>query len=134
MARKAGFAVDGQHFFNIHAKPKNGSTQARRYGGAYVSCWINFRLSEGALVLAKSYIRANGWRVVSVVDHRWIDGPSDAVAGTRRYFREAQRGGASFVYHCYPRPSARARSNSALLTDAFHSALRAARGAAKRER
>jgi hypothetical protein len=26
------------------------------------------------------------------------------------------------------------RSNSALLTDAFHSALRAARGAAKRER
>ena len=134
MARRAKFAADGQHFFSVHAKPRNGTADAKRGGGAYVSCWINFRLYEGALTLAKFYIKANGWRVVSVSSHRWINGASDVDPGARRYFREAQKDGASFVYHHYSKQSKRVRSNSALLTDAVRSQLRRAPRAAKRGR
>jgi hypothetical protein len=34
--------------------------------GAYVNCWIDFRLYEGALALAKFYIRKYGWQIRTV--------------------------------------------------------------------
>src|SRR5262245_61596039 len=96
---------DGLHFFTILAIQKQGSgttANRRRRDGAYVNCWIDFRLYEGALVLAKFYIRKEGWRIRTVEQHRWVNGPADVERGAVRYFREAKRDGASFVYHRYP--------------------------------
>ena len=97
-------AKEGLHFFTILAyeKQRRGAdVRRRRRRGAYVSCWINFRLYEGAFVLAKFYIRKNGWQIRSLEEHRWINGPADVTRGSIRYFREAQRDGASFVFHGY---------------------------------
>ena len=99
------YARDGMHFFVLRAVPRHRQGKLIGVRGAYVSCWINFRLYEGALALAKFYVRNQGWAVRSVDSHVWINGPSDAAAGTLRYFREAQKRGASFVFHQW-RPKA----------------------------
>lgn len=95
---------DGLHFFTI--------LSFKRSRGAYVNCWIDFKLYEGALALAKFYIRKDGWRIRTLEEHRWIDGPAAVARGSVRYFREAKRDGASFVFHRYPvRRRARKRQN-----------------------
>jgi hypothetical protein len=92
------FSKEGMNFFVFHAVPriKTGLVQ-----GAYVSCWINFRLYEGALALAKFFIKNEGWKVKTLDSSRWIKGQADAAPKTLRYYREAQRTGASFVFHSY---------------------------------
>jgi hypothetical protein len=98
-------AKDGLHFFTILAfqRKRSGTRSSRRGGvGAYVNCWIDFKLLEGALVLAKFYIRKEGWRVRNVEKHGWVNGPAAVDRGSVRYFREAKRDGASFVFHRYP--------------------------------
>jgi hypothetical protein len=35
------------HYFMIHANPQQSSKHAK-YGGAYISCWINFPLIDSA--------------------------------------------------------------------------------------
>ena len=87
----------GLHYFLIHAHAR------QKRDGAYVSCWIDFRLQEGALLLAKHYIRDAGWTVRSVQEHRWFRDVSVVQEDSRKYYREAERGGASFVFHKYVR-------------------------------
>jgi hypothetical protein len=108
MARRP--ASKGLHFFTFlcvrKPTPKQRSLR-RAKEGAYVNCWIDFRLHEGALVLAKFYIRQEGWRIRTLESHRWVNGPANAGRGAIKYFREAKRDGASFVFHRYPiRPRA----------------------------
>ena len=95
--RQRTYSKNGLYFFTLLAH----SQRSRQ--GAYVNCWINFRMYEGALVLAKYYVRNAGWSVRSVTDYRWLNGPSDVPKGSLRYFREAKADGASFVFHFYPR-------------------------------
>jgi len=102
MSSKSQFARDGLHYFLIHAVARKDSEHHPVGSGAYVSCWVNFRLYEGALELAKFYVRQQGWSVRSVRSHAWLNGPSHAVRGTVRYYREALRVGASLVFHEYP--------------------------------
>ena len=102
---RRAYAKDGVHLFTFlaHRTQKARVRPGRQGGGgAYVNCWINFRLYEGALAVAKFYVRRDGWRVRSVVDHRWINGRPDVPRGSVRYFREAQRDGASLVFYTYP--------------------------------
>ena len=101
-ARKR-FARDGMFWFLIHAHPSSRTGRWAKLGGAYVACWVHFRQREGALLLARRTIREDGWRVRSVQEQHWIDGPKHAKPGTLRYYREALEDGASFVYHRYPR-------------------------------
>ena len=93
--RNATFG-DGLHYFLIHAHAKD------RAEGAYVGCWVNFRLYEGALLLARFYVRDAGWKIRSVDEHRWYE-LADVPAAGRRYFKEAKKDGASFVFHRYPK-------------------------------
>lgn len=102
MLRQPRLARDGLHFFVIHALHRKGNERHPPGSGAYVSCWINFRLYDGALALAKLYVKAEGWSVQSVDSHTWINGPKQAPRGTVRYYREALQDGASFVFHRYP--------------------------------
>jgi hypothetical protein len=87
----------GLHYFLIHAHAR------RKRDAAYVSCWTDFRLQEGALLLAKHYIRDAGWTVRSVQQHRRFSDVSVVQVDSRKYYREAERGGASFVFHTYVR-------------------------------
>ena len=60
-------------------------------------------MQEGALLLAKHYIRGAGWTVRSVQEHRCFSDVSVVPDGSRKYYREAERGGASFVFDTYVR-------------------------------
>ena len=98
MPRQSRFSKDGLHFFVTNAVHRKGDEQHPLGSCARVSCWINFRLYEGALALAKFYIKAEGWSVRSVDSHTWINGLEHAPRGTVRYYREALQGGASLVF------------------------------------
>ena len=89
------------HYFVVHAYSRG------KRAGAYVCCWINFRLYEGALLLAKFYIRKAGWTVRSLDSQSWFDDVSEVARDDRRYFREAQKDGASFVFHRYDKRRAK---------------------------
>ena len=106
MTSTARFAQDGLHHFVIHAVSRKGGKLNPESAGAYVSCWINFPLYEGALELAKYYVRAEGWSVRAVDSHAWINGPQHASRGTVRYYRKALKEGAALVFHHYSRPEA----------------------------
>jgi hypothetical protein len=106
MSSKPRLARDGLHFFVIHAVPRKSGATHPVSSGAYVSCWVNFRLYEGALELAKFYVKAEGWSVRAVESHVWINGPKHAPRGTVRYYREALQCGASFVFHQYAKDEA----------------------------
>lgn len=74
-----------------------------KHAGAYISCWVNYPHGEGALVLAKHYIRSLGWRVRQLQDHRYANRADYARNPNVQYFDEATSDGASFVFHTYPR-------------------------------
>ena len=99
------------HYFMLHVGPARGSRFAK-YGGAYVSCWVDFAHGEGALVLAKHYVRAEGWRIRKLEEHRFPSRNDYARSPNLKYFDEAVADGSSFVYHRYPKRSS--RSNTSL--------------------
>ena len=106
MTRTPRSAREGLHHFVIHAVSPRGGKLNPEGAGAYVSWWINFPLSEGALELAKYSVRAEGWTVHAVDSHTWINGPECASRGTVRYYRKALREGAALVFHHYSRAEA----------------------------
>ena len=91
---------DGLHYFLILAYSKRSAV------GAYVGCWIDFSDREGALLLARFYIREEGWKIRSVDEHRWYELADVPVAG-RKYFKEAKKDGASFVFYRYSKRRAK---------------------------
>lgn len=90
------------YFFVIQAAPLEGSCVEEDFRGAYVSCWVDFALREGAEVLARHYIREQGWAPGRIDEMRWVErtdyarDPENVV-----YFDEAKQEGASFVIHMW---------------------------------
>jgi hypothetical protein len=68
---------------------------------------VDFRLYEGALLLAKFYVRQGGWIVRSVEDHRWLRQISDVPRASLRYYRGAKSRGAYLKINSYPRRTVR---------------------------
>jgi hypothetical protein len=87
-------------FFTIRALPKPETLLAQETGGAYVSCWVDFQLQDGAELLARHYIEQAGWLTEEVEDAAWVmgddyaDDPKNVL-----YYSEAESDGASFVFH-----------------------------------
>lgn len=87
-------------FLTIRAVPKPESQLASERGVAYVSCWVDFLLEDGAELLAKHYIDQAGWLPEEVEDAVWVekdgyaDDPKHAL-----YFSEAETEGITLVFH-----------------------------------
>lgn len=96
--RTVSHRTAGMHFFIIRA-----DAVPPEQGGAYVNCWIKFRLYEGALLLAKYYVREEGWRIRAVIEHQWMPGRAAASGETIKYFDEAEADGACLVFNRYPK-------------------------------
>jgi hypothetical protein len=91
------------HFFNIEAVPHPGSVQADTEGGAMVACWIDFKLQDGAELLARHYIEQAGWSAGETEYAAWVGGEDYADdPENRKYFLEAQQDGATLVFFTYP--------------------------------
>jgi hypothetical protein len=91
------------YFFNIQAIPKPETEKSGGVAGAYVQCWINFVLQDGAELLARYYIEQSGWIPGEKEDERWVEEEDYAdEPQLLEYYREATEDGACFVYHTWP--------------------------------
>ena len=87
-------------FLTIRAIPKPDSQLALERGVAYVSCWVNFQIQDGAEVLAMHYIERAGWLPEEVEDAVWVVGDDyDDDHKNALYYSEAEREGAALVFH-----------------------------------
>ena len=91
------------HYFLIEATPESDNEQAQDTGGAFISCWVNFPMADGAELLAVYYIQEAGWIPGEVQERQWVE-KTDYEADPEHlpYFLEAEQDGASFVFHCWP--------------------------------
>jgi hypothetical protein len=85
--------------FTIHARPLEASPDT---AGAYVSCWVESSLRDGAEVLACHYLAEEGWIPGEIENVRRCEESDYAGSPELKDFREAAEDGACFVYHCYP--------------------------------
>ena len=91
------------HYFMIEAAATTELMEEEGLGGAYVNCWINFSLQDGAEVLARYYIEQDGWLPRETHEHRWAeqkdyqDNPDDL-----QYYLEAESEGVCFVFNTWP--------------------------------
>src|SRR4030095_8239501 len=89
-------------YFLMKATPKAGS-DAEEKAGAYVNCWINFQLEDGAHQLARFYLEQAGWRVEATEESNWVEREYyDSNPDGLKYFNEAETDGASFVVNTWP--------------------------------
>jgi hypothetical protein len=87
-------------FMTIRAVPKPDSQLALERAVAYVSCWIDFQLQDGAELLARHYIEQAGWLPEEVEDAVWVVG--DDYEGDQKnalFYSEAESEGAALVFH-----------------------------------
>ena len=87
----------------LYAQPRQRSKLAKKYGGAYVNCLINFPIARGAEVVAKDWVDRSGWEVkrkvvMKIVTRKDYKGHPQLES----YFDEALTMGASAAYYCHP--------------------------------
>lgn len=90
------------HYFMIEVTPTAENPAAKELGGAYVGCWINFLIEDGAELLARHYLQQEGWVPGEVEERRWVtpesyEPGSDALS----HYLEAEADGACFVFHTW---------------------------------
>ena len=88
---------------SIQAVPKTDSAHAAEFGGAFVHCWIDFELQDGAEVLAKFYVDQDGWVPVNVEEVLWPE-ESDVKDDPESlsYYNEAKSQGVCLVFLTWP--------------------------------
>jgi len=87
----------------LYAKPRPKSRLAKKYGGAYVNCLVDFKLARGAEVVAKDCVTRNGWdvkRKIAVLISTRKDCKGDKQL--EAYFDEALKFGLSSAFYCHP--------------------------------
>jgi len=87
----------------LYARPRPKSKFARKYGGAYVNCLVNFAYARGAEVVAKDCVTRNGWNVTRKIVIKLVtrkDYKGDKQLG--EYFDEALKLGISTAFYCHP--------------------------------
>ena len=90
--------------YEAFPNPKANSEQFAEYGGAFVNCWINFIQEDGALKLAKFYIKDSGWIPKRKCEEiSWIGKKTDLENEHDKFcFSEAKKYGCSLCFHTYP--------------------------------
>ncbi|PKH49265.1 hypothetical protein CXF68_00535 [Tenacibaculum sp. Bg11-29] len=87
---------------NALAKPKKSSEHYDEVIGAYVSLYIDYKDIEGALKLAKHYIKDEGWKVTEIEEEYFtLDSVDDVDEDQRELYSEAVEYGYTIVFNCY---------------------------------
>jgi hypothetical protein len=94
------------YLITFHAKVNPKSNESERFedcGGAYVSCYINFKDYEASEKLAKIFIKESGWIPKAKLD-AWIIRRKDCkTKKDLQYYSEAIKYGHTLVFHMYPK-------------------------------
>jgi hypothetical protein len=88
--------------FTFTAKPKPGTRKAKSISGAYVTCWINFNLLDGAKLLAKHYIEKDGWIVGRKTAESWFEKEDYLAPDQLEYYLTAEETGVCLIFHSWP--------------------------------
>ncbi|WGH75351.1 hypothetical protein P8625_14955 [Tenacibaculum tangerinum] len=88
---------------NALAKPKKSSEHYDEFLGAYVSLYIDYKDIEGAMKLAKFYIKQEHWKVVEIEDEYYtLDAVDDVEDDEQKeLYEEAVEYGYSMLFNCY---------------------------------
>ncbi|MFL0089275.1 hypothetical protein V2550_11410 [Tenacibaculum maritimum] len=87
---------------NVLAKPKKETEQYGEVVGAYVSLYIDYKDIEGAIQLAKFYIKEEGWKVVKIEEEYFVlDSLEDVEEDQVPLYREALEDGYAIIFNCY---------------------------------
>ncbi|CAA0190276.1 hypothetical protein JIP1097_20197 [Tenacibaculum maritimum] len=87
---------------NVLAKPKKETEQYGEAVGAYVSLYIDYKDIEGAIQLAKFYVKEEGWKVVKVEEEYFVlDSSEDVEEDQVPLYREALEDGYAIIFNCY---------------------------------
>jgi hypothetical protein len=87
----------------LYAKPRPRSRHAKKCGGAYVNCWVDFKMARGAEVVARDCVEREGWEVkrkIAVLSSIRKDCKGDKQL--EAYFNEALKYGVSIAFYCHP--------------------------------
>ena len=87
----------------LYARPRPKSKFAKKYGGAYVNCLVDFKLARGAEIIARDCVERNGWDVkgkIAVLLSTRKDCKGDKQL--EAYFDEALKLGVSTAFYCHP--------------------------------
>ena len=87
---------------NALAKPKKSSDLYDDVIGAYVSLYIDYKDIDGAMNLAKFYIKEEGFKVTEVEDEYFtLDSVNDVDEDQKELYNEALEYGYTIVFNCY---------------------------------
>lgn len=90
------------YLINIHAKPTKESEQYDEVIGAYVSIYLDYKDIEGAMELAKFYVRDEGWEIDEIEEKYYsIDSTDDVDEEDIELYEEAKKYGFSMILNCY---------------------------------
>lgn len=87
---------------NALAKPKKSSEHYGEVIGAYVSLYIDYKDIEGAIRLAKFYIKDEGWKVTEIEEEYFtLNSISEVEDDQKELYEDAVEYGYSIVFNCY---------------------------------
>lgn len=87
---------------NALAKPKKSSEHYDEVIGAYVSLYIDYNDIDGAMKLAKFYIKQEGWKVTEIEQEYFtLDSVDDVDEDQKELYTEAVEYGYTIVFNCY---------------------------------
>jgi hypothetical protein len=86
-------------YLTVHAAASSSDPE---HGGAHISCWIETADAEEAELSARRFLRGEGWIPLEVVELRTVVWSDYLGSESLRYYDEAERDSACFVFHVYP--------------------------------
>ena len=87
---------------NALAKPKKSSEHYDEVIGAYVSLYIDYKDIDGAMKLAKFYIKEEGWKLTEIEEEYFtLDTIDDVDEDQKELYAEALEYGYTIVFNCY---------------------------------
>lgn len=92
------------YLINIQAKPKKKNDHYDTIAGAFASIYVDYKDLNGAVNLAKYYVKREGWKVTSVDDEYFTLNSIDDVEQEQDQldlYNEAIEYGFSIIFNCY---------------------------------
>jgi hypothetical protein len=88
------------YLFTIAIEPSANLENPEIASGAYAACWINFKLEDGAEILARYYLEQAGWISGEIKQTAWVDKEDCLDTPTLlQSYEEAEADGACFLFY-----------------------------------
>jgi len=78
------------YFFTFHCRPKQGSTSAEVFAGAYINCWIHANDISTAEKIATFRINEIGWEILKKEEANHVNKAQySSLSKAREYYEQA---------------------------------------------